>query len=61
MVVGMCGTDLFGTLPGEASCVTANARVLHEGKSFGQTADVQSHVESRSFFGFAFWCIANKY
>lgn len=50
----MCGADLFGTLPGEASDVTANALLLHEGKSVGRTADVMSNLEAAALFGLAF-------
>lgn len=55
---GMCGADLFGTLPGEASDVTAGPMHFssHEGKSVGRTADIQSNLEAAALFGFAFHC-----
>jgi hypothetical protein len=49
----MCGADLSGTLPSAASEVTANALLLHEGKSFGRTADVQSDLEAAALLGLA--------
>lgn len=57
IVVGMCGTDLFGTLwLSEASCVMANALSVHECKPLDRTADVQSDVEAGELFGLAFRC-----
>lgn len=52
----MCGADLFGTLPGEASDVTAGPMhfSLHEGKSVGRTDDIQRNLEAAALFGFAF-------